>query len=484
MILEKLIENIKVEKIIGEAKMPITGLAFDSREVKKGYLFIAQRGTNTDGHKFIDNAIENGAVAIICEFIPENTIPGVTFVKTDSASKALGMAASAFYGNPSSKLKLIGVTGTNGKITIATLLQRLVMNLGFGAGLISTISYKINDKEYDASHTTPDQLTLNKFMFQMVEDGCEYCIMEVSSHAVDQQRIAGLDFDGAVFTNITHDHLDYHKTFDAYIKAKKQFFDMLKPEAFALTNIDDKNGRVMLQNTAAEKKTYSLQSLANFKCKIIESHFDGTLLKIDENELWTHFVGKFNAYNLLAVYGAAYLLGFAQQEVLVEMSKLMPVAGRFEIVRSDMGVYAVVDYAHTPDALDNVLQAISELRTKNEQLICVVGAGGDRDKTKRPEMAQIACRYSDRIILTSDNPRSEDPNDILKDMEAGVDPVSRKKTLTISERREAIKTAAMLAAPGDIILIAGKGHETYQEVKGIRHHFDDKEEIMKAFGLI
>ncbi len=484
MTLNQLIKEITVSELKGSADKILAGIAFDSRQVQANFLFFAQRGTHSDGHQFITKAIENGASTIVCEELPEKMLPEVCYIKTPDTSEALGIIASYFFGNPSEKLKLVGVTGTNGKTTIATLLHNMALNMGLGSGLISTIAYKINEKELPASHTTPDQITLNKLMSDMVEAGCAYCFMEVSSHAIDQKRIAGLDFDGAVFTNITHDHLDYHKTFSAYIKAKKQFFDKLKPEAFALTNIDDKNGNVMLQNTAAEKRGYSLFSLSDYKCKILESHFDGTLLNIDKYEVWSHFVGRFNAYNLLAVYGTALLLGFEQQDVLVELSKLKPVAGRFDIVRSNIGVYAIVDYAHTPDALENVLTAITETRTKNEQLICIVGAGGDRDKTKRPEMASIACKYSDKIILTSDNPRTENPVDILSDMEKGVDVVSRKKTLVINERREAIKTASMLAAPGDIILIAGKGHETYQEVMGVRHHFDDKEEIMKAFGLI
>ncbi|HPR62447.1 MAG TPA: UDP-N-acetylmuramoyl-L-alanyl-D-glutamate--2,6-diaminopimelate ligase, partial [Prolixibacteraceae bacterium] len=369
-------------------------------------------------------------------------------------AQALGIMAANFYENPSRKLKLVGITGTNGKTTTVSLLHRMMLNLGHKAGLISTINYQINDQVYNSTHTTPDQLQLNKLMHQMVEAGCEYCFMEVSSHAIDQQRIAGLDFDVAMFSNITHDHLDYHQTFSAYIHAKKRFFDQLKPEAVALTNIDDKNGMVMLQNTKASKRTYSLQTLADFKAKIIEAHFDGTLMNINGNEVWTHFVGRFNAYNLLAVYAAAVLLGFNADDVLVQLSVLKPVSGRFEIIRSTLGAYAVVDYAHTPDALENVLTAIDNMRTKNEQLICVVGAGGDRDKTKRPKMAAIACRFSSKVILTSDNPRTENPADILADMEAGVDALSRKNTLVIENRREAIKTAALLAQPGDIILIA------------------------------
>ena len=484
MKLTELLNEINADEVKGKIDVAIEGLAFDSRKVEKGFVFFAITGTHVDGHNYIEKAVELGAVAIVCEILPVNIFEHITYVKVENSAYSLGIMASNFYNNPSRKLKLVGVTGTNGKTTIVSLLHRLVLELGYNAGLISTISYKINNKVLPSTHTTPDQLQLNKLMSEMVNAGCEYCFMEVSSHAVDQKRIAGLDFNGAVFTNITHDHLDYHHTFKEYINAKKQFFDNLKSSAFAITNIDDKNGNVMLQNTNAHKKTYSLRAMADFKNKVLESHFDGTLMSIDGKEVWTHFVGRFNAYNLLAVYATAISLGLPQDEVLLELSKLTPVAGRFEIIRSNTGTYAIVDYAHTPDALENVLSAIDEMRTKNEQLICVVGAGGDRDKTKRPEMAAIACKYSNKIILTSDNPRTEEPEDILKDMESGVDAVNRKNTLIIVNRREAIKTASMLAQPGDIILIAGKGHEDYQEIKGVKQHFDDREEIKKAFGLI
>lgn len=467
----------------GNSNIEISGLAFDSRKVQTGFAFFALRGTHADGHQFIAKAIELGASAIVCEEMPELRTENVVYVQVRNAAKALGLMASNFYGNPSSNLKLVGVTGTNGKTTIATLLYNLCLKLGYRAGLISTISYRINEQELPASHTTPDQLQLAELMAQMVEEGCDYCFMEVSSHAVDQHRIAGLEFDGAIFTNLTHDHLDYHLTFDAYLKAKKGFFDGLSKSAFALTNADDRNGAVMLQNTKAHKLSYSLRTLADFKCKILESHFDGSLIEIDGLEVWTHFVGKFNAYNLLAVYGAAVSLGLDKNEVLTAISELKPVHGRFDGVRSLDGVFAIVDYAHTPDALKNVLTTIDEMRTHSEQLITVAGAGGDRDKTKRPKMAAIACELSDKIILTSDNPRTEDPQQILRDMEAGVDAVSRKKVLTIVDRREAIKTAVMLARPGDIILVAGKGHENYQDVMGIKHHFDDKEELANAFGI-
>jgi UDP-N-acetylmuramoyl-L-alanyl-D-glutamate--2,6-diaminopimelate ligase len=467
----------------GNSNIEIVGLAFDSRKVQAGFAFFALRGTHSDGHQFISKAIELGASAIVCEEMPDARPESVVFVQVCNAAKALGMMASAFYGNPSANLKLVGVTGTNGKTTIATLLYNLCLKLGYRAGLISTISYRINEQEFPASHTTPDQLQLAELMAKMVEEGCDYCFMEVSSHAVDQHRIAGLEFDGAIFTNLTHDHLDYHGTLDAYLKAKKSFFDELSKSAFALTNADDRNGAVMLQNTKAHKLNYSLRTLADFKCKILESHFDGSLIEIDGIEVWTHFVGKFNASNLLAVYGAALALGLDKNEVLTAISELTPVHGRFDTIRSVDGVFAIVDYAHTPDALKNVLSTIDEMRTHAEQLITVAGAGGDRDKTKRPKMAAIACELSDKIILTSDNPRTEDPLQILRDMEVGVDAVSRKKVLTIADRREAIKTAVMLARPGDIILVAGKGHENYQDVMGVKHHFDDKEELANAFGI-
>ncbi|MFA9388647.1 MAG: UDP-N-acetylmuramoyl-L-alanyl-D-glutamate--2,6-diaminopimelate ligase [Prolixibacteraceae bacterium] len=481
--LSDLIKVVDQFDLLGELNGLVVGLAFDSRKVEKGFVFFAIKGAHVDGHEFIERSIDQGAIAVVCEELPAEINPSVCYIRVENSALVLGEMASCFYGNPSAKLKLIGVTGTNGKTTIASLLHQMAMNLGFNAGLLSTITYKINDVEYHASHTTPDQLQLNQLMREMVDAGCEFCFMEVSSHAIDQDRIAGLDFDGGIFTNITHDHLDYHHTFDAYIKAKKKFFDGLKSEAFALTNVDDKNGLVMLQNTKAEKLSYSMRAMANFKNRILEGHFDGTLMSINNTEVWTHFVGKFNAYNLLAVYGASIALGFQSEDVLVEISKLHPVAGRFEIISSVDGRYAVVDYAHTPDALENVLSTIDEMRTKNEQLICVVGAGGDRDKTKRPKMAAIACKYSNKVILTSDNPRTEDPQAILKDMQAGVDALHSKNTITIVDRHEAIKTAAMLAQTGDIILIAGKGHEDYQEINGVKNHFDDKEEIKKVFGI-
>jgi UDP-N-acetylmuramoyl-L-alanyl-D-glutamate--2,6-diaminopimelate ligase len=482
--LKEMIDYNDLLKIQGSQDPEVAGLAFDSRKVEPGFVFFAISGTHNDGHQYIDVAVSKGAVAIVCEVLPVLISEGITYLQVKNSSEALGKMASNFYGQPSQKLKLVGITGTNGKTTTVTLLYRLVLSLGYKAGLISTISYRINSEELPASHTTPDQLQLNQLMKKMVDEGCEYCFMEVSSHAIDQNRIAGLDFDGAIFSNITHDHLDYHKTFDAYIKAKKQFFDGLKPQAFAISNVDDKNGMVMFQNTKAKKITYSLRGMADHKCKILESHFDGTLLLIDEQEVWTHFVGRFNAYNLLAVYSAALALGFEKEDILKALSNMQPVDGRFEVIRSIEGTYAIVDYAHTPDALKNVLTTIDEIRSGKVQLICVVGAGGDRDKTKRPEMAAIACKISDKVILTSDNPRTEDPLQILKDMEAGIDNKSKNKVLTIADRREAIKTAAMLALPGDIILIAGKGHEPYQDIMGVKYHFDDREEVKKIFGII
>ncbi|MCF8358552.1 MAG: UDP-N-acetylmuramoyl-L-alanyl-D-glutamate--2,6-diaminopimelate ligase [Prolixibacteraceae bacterium] len=481
--LSEIVEKEEVVKVIGTEDCSISGLAFDSREVEPGFAFIAVKGTQTNGHKYIDNAINKGAIAVVCETLPKNIYPEITWVQVNDSAKILGIMASKFYGEPSAKMRLIGVTGTNGKTTIATLLFRLARELGHKAGLISTIVYRIDNKSKPASHTTPDPIQLNSLMQKMVHKGCSYCFMEVSSHALDQKRIAGLDFDGAVFTNISHDHLDYHKTFDNYIKTKKKFFDELKSGAFALSNIDDKNGNIMLQNSVATRRTYSLYTMADFMGKMLEKHFDGTLLQINGREVWTHFVGRFNVYNLLAVYGAAFLLGFKPDEILLAISKMKPVDGRFEVFRSIEGIYAVVDYAHTPDALSNVLSTIDEVRTPDEQLICVVGAGGDRDKTKRPKMASIACRFCNKIILTSDNPRTEDPLQILADMEKGIDKHNAKKVVTIPDRREAIKTAKLLASPGDIIVIAGKGHEDYQEINGVKYHFDDREEVKILFGI-
>ena len=483
MILNRLIENINALQVVGDLYNEVSSLEFDSRKVVQGSAFVAQRGVHVDGHKFIGAALENGASVIFCEELPTGLSEKVTYVKIADSNQVLGELAAAFYDYPSGKIKVVGVTGTNGKTSIATLLHRLFRWQGYNVGLISTISYKINEREETASHTTPDALKIQKLLAEMADAGCEYCFMEVSSHAAHQKRIAGIDYAGAIFTNITHDHLDYHHTFAEYIKAKKLFFDGLKSDAFAITNLDEKNGLVMIQNTKAQKYTYSNRSMADFRCKVLESHFDGMLLNLDGQEIWTRFVGLFNASNLLAVYATAVLLGQNKEEVLAHMSKLQPVQGRFETIRSLDGKYAIVDYAHTPDALKNVLGAIAEIRTRNEQVITVVGAGGDRDKTKRPEMAREALLASDKVILTSDNPRTENPEQIIRDMEAGVEPQYKNKVVSIENRREAIKTAALLAQPGDIILIAGKGHENYQEVNGVKHHFDDREEIKKCFGL-
>jgi len=483
MKLSELFNGIGFSEIIGYEEKTVTGIEFDSRLIKPGFLFVAQPGVISDGHKFISKSIENGATVVVCEQLPEEISSNITYIKVDDSNEALGKLASAFYNFPSQKLKVVGVTGTNGKTSIATLLYEMFLQLGYKAGLISTISYRINKKEETASHTTPNALKIQKLLVEMINAGCQYCFMEVSSHAVHQKRISGIEFAGGIFTNITHDHLDYHKTFAEYIKAKKVFFDGLTKEAFAITNIDDKNGMVMVQNTLAEKVTFSTRAIANFRCKVIENHFDGMLLNLDGNEIWTRFVGKFNASNLLAVYATAIRLGQNKDEVLTIISNLHPVKGRFETIRSLDGKLAIIDYAHTPDALKNVLGAISEIRTRNEQVITVVGAGGDRDKTKRPEMANEAVLASDKVILTSDNPRTENPAQIIKDMETGVSAQFKNKVVSIENRREAIKTAALIAQPGDIILIAGKGHENYQEINGVKHHFDDKEEIENCFGI-
>ncbi|WP_073164332.1 UDP-N-acetylmuramoyl-L-alanyl-D-glutamate--2,6-diaminopimelate ligase [Tangfeifania diversioriginum] len=483
MNLRKLLEHIDFLEVHGKTDREIDSVEFDSRKIKKDSAFVAQRGLHADGHRFIPAALENGAAVIFCEELPKELPAGVTFVSVKNSGLVLGKLAAAFYGFPSKKMKVVGVTGTNGKTSIVTLLYRLFKQLGHNSGLISTISYMIDDKEDTATHTTPDALRIQQLMAQMVEAGCEYCFMEVSSHAVQQQRIEGIEFAGGVFTNITHDHLDYHKTFAAYIKAKKQFFDNLTESAFALTNIDDKNGRVMVQNTKAKVITYSNRALADYHCKVIETHFNGMMLNLTGREVWTRFVGKFNASNLLAVFAVAVNLNQDEDEVLTHLSNLEPVKGRFETVRSNDGKMGIVDYAHTPDALKNVLTAISGIRSGNEQVITVIGAGGDRDKTKRPEMTQEAIAGSDKVILTSDNPRTENPAQIIRDMETGIGAADNNKVISIENRREAIKTATLIAQPGDIILVAGKGHESYQEVNGVRHHFDDVEELKNCFGI-
>ena len=473
--LKDILYGVSLQQVIGATNARVEAIAFDSRRVQAGTLFVAVKGTVSDGHQFIDKAIELGATSIVCEILPENLVSGIRYVKVDNSAKALGIMAANFFDHPSQELKLVGVTGTNGKTTTATLLFQLFRELGYKTGLISTVQNQINEEIVPSTHTTPDPIALNQLLRKMVDAGCDYCFMEVSSHAVAQYRIAGLQYAGAVFTNITHDHLDFHLTFDNYLKAKKQFFDELGASAFALTNADDKNGQVMLQNTRAHKKTYSLRSMADYKAKIIENQFNGLLLNIDNEEVWFKMVGSFNAYNLLAVYATAMLLDQDKLKVLTALSRLHGAEGRFDYVISKNGVIGIVDYAHTPDAVLNVLNTIRDIRKGNEQVITIIGCGGDRDKTKRPVMAQVACEGSDKVILTSDNPRSEEPEQIIRDMEAGVSPTNRKKTLSITDRKEAIKTACHLAQPGDIILLAGKGHEKYQEIKGVKHPFDDKQ---------
>jgi len=481
--LQDILKGIEVEKIIGQDDIKISAIDFDSRQVAPNSLFVAVKGTQVDGHIFIEKAIEMGAAVIVCEKVPAQVSSKITFIKVINSSKALGCLASNFFDNPSSKLTLIGVTGTNGKTTIVNLLFELFRKMGYKAGLLSTIENKIEDEVIGSTHTTPDPVQMNNLMNRMVETGCEYCFMEVSSHSIHQERVSGLDFNGGIFTNITHDHLDYHKTFDEYIKAKKKFFDQLSPSAFALSNMDDKNGMIMLQNTHATKKTYGLKPLSDFKGKIIENQFEGLQLNIDGIDLWCKLVGSFNAYNILAVYGAAILTGQKKEEVLTAISSVNIVDGRFDYFISGNNITGIVDYAHTPDALKNVLNTIDAIRTRNETLITVVGAGGDRDPKKRSMMGKIAGQLSNQIILTSDNPRSEDPDTIIDDIKSGVEPQNTAKVLSIANRKEAIKTACALANPGDIILVAGKGHEKYQEIQGVKYPFNDKE-ILKDFLMI
>jgi len=457
--------------------MTINKIEFDSRKVQENDVFVAIRGTVSNGHDFIEKAINLGAIAIVCDTLPEVIVTGITYIQVKDTNSALAMMATNFYGNPSQNLKLVGITGTNGKTTIASLLYQLFKKAGFKVGLLSTVKIMLDDVEYKATHTTPDSLTINYYLAAMSEVGVEYCFMEVSSHGIHQKRTEGLQFAGGVFTNLSHDHLDYHPTFAEYRDVKKSFFDHLPKTAFALTNIDDKNGLVMLQNTFARKLTYALKSYAEYKAQILENQLSGLLLKINENEVWVRLIGTFNAYNLLAIYGTAVELGLDKLEVLRLLSELESVSGRFQFIVSDSKITAIVDYAHTPDALENVLNTINDIRTKNEKLITVVGCGGDRDKTKRPIMANIATTLSNQVIITSDNPRTEDPIDIIADMEAGVEAQNQRKTLSIVDRKQAIKTACQLAGPNDIILIAGKGHETYQEINGERHHFDDMETV-------
>lgn len=460
-------------EVQGSTNVAITAMVFDSRKVAKDSLFVAVKGTQSDGHAFIETAIAAGALAIVCEAFPAALNERITYVKVADSAQALGIMSSNFYDNPSASLKLVGVTGTNGKTTTVTLLFQLFRAMGFKAGMLTTVRNMINSEEIPSTHTTPDAIELNRLLRQMVDAGCKYAFMEVSSHSVVQKRIHSLHFSGGVFTNITHDHLDYHKTFDEYIKAKKGFFDQLPAEAFALVNKDDSNGAVMVQNTRALKRSYSIRSVADYKCRVMENQFTGLQLNIDSTEMWSKLIGSFNAYNLLTVYATAMLLGQDKMNVLTTLSTLGSVEGRFQYVRNDTGVTGIVDYAHTPDALQNVLKTIQDIRTGNEQVITVVGCGGDRDSAKRPVMARIACELSNRVILTSDNPRSEDPNAILEQMKEGVGPQYTRTTLTISERLDAIRTAVALARPGDIILVAGKGHEKYQEINGVKHPFDD-----------
>lgn len=478
MQLLQLIQSVKPKQVIGPKNPEITSLTFDSRKVTPGAMFVAIRGTAFDGHTFIPLLEHSGVAAIVCEQLPDKLLPSITYVVVDNTSIALGLLSSEWFGHPSRKLRLVGVTGTNGKTTTATLIYEMARLMGHKAGLLSTVCNYIETEAVHATQTTPDAYSINELLARMVDAGCTYAAMEVSSHAAHQHRIAGLTFAGGVFTNLTRDHLDYHKTVQAYLQAKKSFFDGLPAEAFALVNADDKVGAVMLQNCAAGHYTYSLQTIADFTCKIIESRLDGTLLSINGHEVETMFTGRFNAYNLTAVYGACCLLGWDREDVLRNVSRLVPVAGRFQAVRGSNGVIAIVDYAHTPDAVVNVLETIREVGPKH--IITVVGAGGDRDKGKRPIMAAEAVRLSDRVILTSDNPRTEEPRAILADMEAGLTDETRSRATVIVDRREAINAAVSLAEPGDVILIAGKGHEDYQEIHGVKHHFDDREEAMKA----
>ncbi len=482
MKLQELLKNIKPTTIEGNTDVEITGVNIDSRKIKDGHLFVAMKGTQVDGHKFIGKAIESGAKAILCEDMPQEKNDGVCYIQVASTEDAVGKVATLFFGDPSKHLKLVGVTGTNGKTTIATLLYNMFRKFGYKVGLLSTVCNYIDDREVPADHTTPDPIELNELLSEMVKAGCEYAFMECSSHAIHQKRIGGLKFAGGIFTNLTRDHLDYHKTFENYRNAKKAFFDGLPKTAFAITNADDRNGMVMVQNTKATIKTYSTRQMADFRARIIEMHFAGMYLDIDGHEVGVQFIGKFNVSNLLAVYAAARMLGMQPEDILVAMSTLHSVSGRLEPIQSPDGFTAIVDYAHTPDALENVLNAIHEVLNGKGKVITVCGAGGNRDKGKRPLMAQEAVRQSDRVIITSDNPRFEDPQDIINDMIAGLNKEQMKKVITIVDRKEAIKTACMMAQKGDVILVAGKGHENYQEIKGVKHHFDDKEVLHEIFG--
>ncbi len=482
MKLIELLNNVKVLNTFGNTEVEVTGVNIDSRRIEKGHLFVAIPGTQTDGHKYIPKAIELGATSILCEQMPEEQIDGVSYIIVESTESVVGIVATRFFGDPSRKLKLVGVTGTNGKTTIATLLYNMFRKFGHKCGLLSTVCNYIEDEAIPADHTTPDPIELNRLLAQMVDAGCDYAFMECSSHAIAQKRIGGLKFAGGLFTNLTRDHLDYHKTVENYRNAKKAFFDDLGKDAFAITNADDKNGLFMVQNTKAQVKTYSIRSMADFKAKIIECHFEGMYLDINGKEVGVQFIGKFNVSNLLAVYGAAIMLGKKPEDILVILSTLKSVSGRLEPIRSPEGYTAIVDYAHTPDALENVLNTINEVLNGKGKVITVCGAGGNRDKGKRPIMAQTAAKLSDKVIITSDNPRFEEPQDIINDMLAGLDNKQMKKVVSIVDRKEAIRTASMMAEKGDVILIAGKGHEDYQEIKGVKHHFDDREVVRDIFG--
>lgn len=480
IVLKDILYKAAIESVHGTTETAVNKIEFDSRKVEENDVFVAIRGTISDGHDFIEKAINLGAIAIVCDTLPEIIVTGITYIEVKDTNSALAFMASNYYGNPSRNLRLIGITGTNGKTTIASLLYQLFKKAGYKVGLLSTVKILVDDVEYNATHTTPDSLTINKYLREMNNAGVEYCFMEVSSHGIHQKRTEGLHFEGGVFTNLSHDHLDYHPTFAEYRDVKKSFFDNLPKTAFALSNIDDKNGPVMLQNTNARKLTYALKTYSDYKAQILENQLSGLLLRINDNEVWVRLIGTFNAYNLLAIYGTAVELGLDKLEVLRLLSELESVSGRFQFIISNERITAIVDYAHTPDALENVLKTINDIRTKNEQLITVVGCGGDRDRTKRPIMANIASTLSDKAIITSDNPRTEDPEAIIAEMEKGVEPQNFKKTISITDRKQAIKTACQLAQPNDIILIAGKGHETYQEIQGVRYDFDDME-IVKEF---
>jgi len=483
-LLKDILHKVSVNAVYGDTNVKVAQVDFDSRKVVKDSLFVAQKGISVDGHLYIDKAIRLGATTIICEELPIRLEENITFIQVEDSSKTLAIIASNFYDNPSSKLKLIGVTGTNGKTTVASLLYHLLKKSGYKTGLLSTVQILVDTTVFNATHTTPDSVTINYYLHQMVLLGVDYCFMEVSSHGIHQKRTEGLEFAGGIFTNLSHDHLDYHVSFASYRDVKKSFFDSLPKTAFALTNLDDKNGNVMLQNTKARKRTYALKTLADYKAKIIEKSFSGTLISINDTEFWTKLIGNFNAYNLAAIIGVAYELGLEKIEILTIISQLESVSGRFEHLVSDNGVIAIVDYAHTPDALKNVLETINNIRTNNEKLITVIGCGGDRDKTKRPKMAHIASQLSTQAIFTSDNPRTENPDKILEEMEEGVSAENLKKIITISDRRQAIKTACKFSETGDILLIAGKGHENYQEISGERFHFDDLVEVKKYFNLL